>query len=81
MFRGVALLHHMTYNGARAALQNNYPIENFPAMEAITYFDKALAVARSGNLIKANQAIEKHTALHKKTEKNSVLLVANIFVN
>jgi tetratricopeptide (TPR) repeat protein len=52
-------------------LPNNYPIEKFPAMEAITYFARALGAARSGNVKMANQALEKLTALHKKAEKIS----------
>ena len=52
-------------------LPHNYPIENFPAMETITYFARALGAARSGNLKMANQALEKLTALHKKAEKTS----------
>jgi tetratricopeptide (TPR) repeat protein len=51
---------------------NNYPIENFPAMEAITYFARALGAARSGKMKVANQALEKLTVLHKKAEKTSV---------
>jgi tetratricopeptide (TPR) repeat protein len=53
-------------------LSNNYPIENFPAMEAITYFARALGAARSGKMKVANQALEKLTVLHKKAEKTSV---------
>ena len=49
----------------------NYPIENFPAMEAITYYARALGAARSGNVKMANQALEKLTALIKKAEKTS----------
>jgi tetratricopeptide (TPR) repeat protein len=52
-------------------LPNNYPIEKFPAMEAITYFARALGAARSGNVKMANQALEKLTTLHKKAEKTS----------
>jgi tetratricopeptide (TPR) repeat protein len=52
-------------------LPNNYPIENFPAMEAITYFARALGAARSGNVKMANQALAKLTALHNKAEKTS----------
>ena len=52
-------------------LPNNYPIEKFPAMEAITYYAKALGAARAGNVKMANQALEKLTSLHKKTEKTS----------
>ena len=52
-------------------LPNDYPIEKFPAMEAITYFARALGAARSGNLKLANQALEKLTDLNKKIEKTS----------
>jgi tetratricopeptide (TPR) repeat protein len=52
-------------------LPNNYPIEKFPAMEAIPYFARALGAARSGNLKIASQALEKLTALHNKAEKTS----------
>jgi tetratricopeptide (TPR) repeat protein len=52
-------------------LPKNYPIDNFPAMEAITYFAKALGAARSDNLKVAKQALEKLTALHNKAEKTS----------
>ncbi len=52
-------------------LPDNYPIENFPAMEAITYFARALGAARSGKVKMANQALEKLTALSKKAEKTS----------
>jgi tetratricopeptide (TPR) repeat protein len=50
---------------------NNYPMEKFPAMEAIAYFAKALGAARSGNVNIANQAFEKLTALHQKAAKTS----------
>ena len=53
-------------------LPNNYPIEKFPAMEAITYFARALGAARSGNVKMAKLALEKLTTLHKKAEKTSV---------
>ena len=52
-------------------LPNNYPIEKFPAMEAITYFAKALGAARSGNVKMANQALETLTALQEKAQKTS----------
>ena len=52
-------------------LPNNYPIEKFPAMEAITYFARALGAARSDNLKVAKQALEKLTVLHNKAEKTS----------
>ena len=52
-------------------LPNNYPIENFPAMQAITYFARALGAARSANLKLANQALEKLTVLHEKAEITS----------
>ena len=53
-------------------LPDNYPIENFPAMEAITYFARALGAARSGKLKMANQALEKLTALSKKADKRRI---------
>jgi hypothetical protein len=52
-------------------LPNDYPIDKFPAMEAITYFARALGAARDGNLKLANQALEKRMELHKKIEKTS----------
>jgi len=52
-------------------LPDNYPIEKFPAMEAITYFARALGAARSGNVNMANQALEKLTALNKKAGETS----------
>jgi len=52
-------------------LPKNYPIEKFPAMDATTYFARALGAARSGNLTIANQALEKLTALHEKSENSS----------
>jgi len=52
-------------------LPNNYPIEKFPAMEAITYFARALGAARSGNVKMAKLALAKLTALHNKAEKTS----------
>jgi tetratricopeptide (TPR) repeat protein len=53
-------------------LPNNYPIEKFPAMEAITYFAKALGAARSDNLKVAKHALEILTALQDRAEKTSV---------
>jgi len=52
-------------------LPDNYPIEKFPAMEAITYFARAMGAARSGNVNMANQALEKLTALNKKAGETS----------
>jgi tetratricopeptide (TPR) repeat protein len=57
--------------GLEPRLPNNYPIEGFPAMEAITYFAKALGAARSGNAKIANQALETLTALQDKAQKKS----------
>ena len=45
-------------------LPNDYPIEKFPAMEAITYFARAIGAARSANLKMANQTLEKLTEFH-----------------
>jgi tetratricopeptide (TPR) repeat protein len=55
----------------KPSLPKNYSMDNFPAMEAVTYFARALGAARSGNLTKANQAFEKLTAFQKRAEKNS----------
>ena len=52
-------------------LPKNYPIEKFPAMDATTYFTKALGAARSGNLTVAKQALEKLAALQEKSENSS----------
>ncbi|CAB5142736.1 TPR repeat [Olavius algarvensis associated proteobacterium Delta 3] len=52
-------------------LPANYPIGKFPAMEAITYFARALGAARSGNVAMAKQAYEKLVALQGKAEKTS----------
>jgi len=49
----------------------NYPIEKFPAMDATTYFARALGGARSGNPTAANQALEMLTALHEKSKNSS----------
>ena len=59
-------------------LPNNYPIDKFPAMEAITYFARALGAARSGDPKMANQALEKLTLLHKKAERNSTYWATQI---
>jgi tetratricopeptide (TPR) repeat protein len=52
-------------------LPNNYSMNNFPAMEAVTYFAKALGAARSGDVTMANQALEKLTGFQKRAEKSS----------
>jgi tetratricopeptide (TPR) repeat protein len=52
-------------------LPRNYPIEKFPAMEAITYFAKALGAARSDNLKVAKEALETLTALQDRAGKTS----------
>ena len=52
-------------------LPQNYPIEKFPAMDATTYFARALGGARSGNLTTANQALERLTALQRTSENVS----------
>jgi tetratricopeptide (TPR) repeat protein len=59
-------------------LPNNYPIDKFPAMEAITYFARALGAARSGDPKMANQALEKLSLLHKKAERNSTYWATQI---
>jgi len=50
---------------------SNYPWEKFPAMEAITYFARALGAARSGNGQGAAQALENLAALRQRTAETS----------
>ena len=52
-------------------LPDNYNMDNFPAMEAVTYFARALGAARSGDLVAANQALEKLTGFKKRAAKTS----------
>jgi tetratricopeptide (TPR) repeat protein len=52
-------------------LPNNYRLDIFPAMEAITYFAKALGAARNGDVKMANQALERLTELNQRAEKTS----------
>ena len=54
-----------------SGLPDNYSLEKFPAMEAVTYFARALGASRIGNIKKANQAIEKLTAFHEKAKSTS----------
>ncbi len=48
-----------------------YPWEKFPAMEAITYFGRALGAARSGAEKTAGQALDKLAELHARAVKSS----------
>jgi tetratricopeptide (TPR) repeat protein len=48
-----------------------YPIDRFPAMDATTYFARALGAARSGQLTLAHQALENLRALHARSQKSS----------
>ena len=52
-------------------LPDGYDMNDFPAMEAVPYFARALGAARSGQLIKAHQEIEKLTAFQKMAQKAS----------
>ena len=49
----------------------NYPWDRFPAVEAVTYFARALGAARSGNVKAADQALDKLAALHDLSAKTS----------
>ena len=49
----------------------NFPWNQFPAMEAITHFARALGAARSGNEPIARQAHEQLKVLRAKTAENS----------
>jgi tetratricopeptide (TPR) repeat protein len=50
---------------------SNYPWDRFPAMEAITYFARALGAARSGNGQGAAQALENLAGLREWTAETS----------
>ncbi len=50
---------------------SNYPWDRYPAMEAITYFARALGAARNGNGQGARQALENLAALHERTKETS----------
>ncbi|MDP1559263.1 MAG: hypothetical protein Q8K59_08910 [Nitrosomonas sp.] len=50
---------------------NDYPWDQFPAMEAITHFARALGAARSGNEPVARQALGKLTDLHDQVKETS----------
>ncbi|MEN8263132.1 MAG: tetratricopeptide repeat protein [Nitrospirota bacterium] len=52
-------------------LPANYPWDRFPAMEAITYFARALGAARSGNVQAAGKAIDNLTAMRDLSSKTS----------
>ncbi|NIO06427.1 MAG: hypothetical protein GTO13_23295 [Proteobacteria bacterium] len=51
---------------------SNYRWDRFPAMEAITYFTRAIGAARSGNGQGARQALDNLAALREETEETSV---------
>ncbi len=50
---------------------SDYPWNEFPAMEAITYFAQALGAARSGNGPVARQALDKLSLLSAQASENS----------
>ncbi len=50
---------------------SNYPWDRFPAMEAVTYFARALGAARSGNRQGAAQALENLAALRERAAETS----------
>ncbi len=50
---------------------SNYPWNEFPAMEAITYFAQALGAARSGNGLVARQALDKLSLLSAQASETS----------
>ena len=52
-------------------LPHNYSMDNFPAMEAVTYFARALGAARSGDVTAADQALEKLTEFENRAAKTS----------
>jgi tetratricopeptide (TPR) repeat protein len=54
-----------------AQIPSNYPWQVNPAMEAITYFSNGLGAARSGDTVKAREAIEHLKRLQKQVVKSS----------
>ncbi len=52
-------------------LPDQYSLEKFPAMEAVTYFARSLGASRSGNLQRAKQALEKLIAFENKAQSSS----------
>ncbi len=53
-------------------LPADYPWDRFPAMEAITYFARALGAARIGNVQAAGKDVDNLTALRDLSAKTSV---------
>jgi tetratricopeptide (TPR) repeat protein len=51
---------------------NEYPWNEFPEVEAITHFARALGAARSGNEQVAHQALDQLTILHDRVVETSV---------
>jgi len=54
--------------GLKPGTPASFPWEKFPAMEAITYFVRALGAARSDDVEAARQAFEKLEALREQTQ-------------
>jgi tetratricopeptide (TPR) repeat protein len=52
-------------------IPESYPWERFPAMEAITYYARALGAAKSGDSQSAKQAIKTLMELEKQTAETS----------
>lgn len=53
----------------RPRMQSKFPWDEFPAMEAITYFVRALGAARSANEEMARQALDQFIILHDRAAK------------
>lgn len=52
-------------------IPDNYPWDQFPAMEAITHFARALGAARSGDMRTAREALDTLAALQDRTAETS----------
>ncbi|MEQ9619383.1 MAG: hypothetical protein RIG61_09450 [Deltaproteobacteria bacterium] len=53
-----------------ARTHKNFPWDNYPAYESITYFGRGIGAARSGNVEGAEEALEKLNALYDATVKS-----------
>lgn len=53
------------------SLPDNYSLDKFPAMEAVTYFARSIGASRSGKIEMASQALERLTMFQEKAKSTS----------